>query len=441
MIIDVLDRLIARTPPQILGKRVIKVPRALFDWKKRLAFTHIVRYAYEHSSFYRRRFDELKIDPTKVKTPQDLGNFYTMPQDIVEHAEDFLCRPAHIVFESSGTTGRNKRVYYTQDELDDIGRFNATGMFFGGIRETDRLVNAFDFNIWIPGMVTQKGLEKARVFGMAAGKVDPMEVYKRIPIYGFNIVFGEPTWLIKLTEIAEKLGSYPLRYLVGGAEAMPDAARPWMEKVWQGAKVRMVYACVESGGTIAFEALDECKSYHINENGFFVEIVNPDAEGYGEIAFTTLLRKTMPLIRYRNRDISKIDEEPCSCGLAYRKLAGFRGRADELVVASGGNLYPKMFEEILSDVEGISNDWQIAFRLKGIKEVMEFHLESEPRAGIKENILKNIQIHYPDLWKNYGLGIFETDFIYHPKGSLRKNRKLMRILDKRYTDQPQYVLS
>lgn len=420
-----------------VAKTIRLIPRSILDRKKEFAFCRIVRYAYNNSRFYRRKFDEFRIDPRKVKRPSDLGDFYTTPNDIVEHAEEFLCRKPQIVFESSGTTGRNKRVYFSYDELDDIGNLTALGFFLWGIGPGSRFVNAFDFNIWIPGMVAQKGLERSGFFGLAAGKVDPIEVYKRIPVYNFDVVMGEPTWLIRLTEIAEKSGAYPLKYIITGAENMPESARPWMEKVWKGAKVLMTYASVESGGGIGAEICPECGGYHIDENGFYAEIADPDSEGYGEVVFTTLDRKVMPLVRYRNRDVSKIIEERCDCGIPFRRLARMRGRADELVVASGGNLYPLMFEEILKDVEGITSDWQVVFALRGIKEVMQFNLESEEgsdKETVQKRIFDNIKCRYPDLWKNLSINIFEMEFAYHLPGSIRAGRrKLLRLVDKRYS--------
>ena len=436
MLLRFIDRAVFRTSPKALAKAIRFIPRPLLDWKKESSFRDIVRYAYKNSKFYRRKFDELGIDPRKVKRPSDLGNFYTTPNDIVEHAEEFLCRPPQIVFESSGTTGRNKRVYFSYGELDDIGNLTALGFFLWGMGPDCRFVNAFDFNIWIPGMVAQKGLERSGFFGMAAGKVDPIEVYKRIPVYKFDVIMGEPTWLIKLTEIAERSGAYPIKYLITGAENMPEAARPWMEKVWHPAKVLMTYASVESGGAIGAEMRPECGGYHVDENGFYVEIADPDKDGYGEVVFTTLDRETMPLIRYRNRDISKLSDQRCACGVPLRKLARIRGRADELVVASGGNLYPLMFEEILKDVEGITSDWQVVFRLRGIKEVMEFNLELREGHGkeaVQEKVFNNIKSRYPDLWKNYSLAIFEVEFVYHAPKCLRgESRKLLRMIDRRY---------
>ncbi len=438
MLTKFIDSITSKASPQKVGQRLRSTPRSYFDWRKEKSFKAVVKYAYKNSPFYKRKFEEFKIDPNKVKKPEDLGNFYTVPEDIINFAEEFLCQKPHIVFESSGTTGKNKRIYFTQEELNNIGKYNAIGLYGLGLSPEDRIVNAFDFCVWIPGMVTHKGIERAKIFCMAAGKIEPMEVYKRIPIYKFNVVMGEPTWLIKLTELAEKHGSHPLKMIIGGAEAMPEAARPWMEKVWQGAKVRMAYGTVESGGTLAFELDPVCKAYHVNENNFYVEIFNPDENGFGEVVFTTLDRTTMPLIRYRNRDISKIIEEKCYCGLSYRKLEKIRGRTDEMVVASGGNLYPLMFQEILKDIPGISNDWQVIFMLKGIKEVMQFHLETHTMNGankiLEEKIFENIQRLYPDLWKNYMLGIFKIDFAYHLPNSIRTQRKMVRLVDRRYVD-------
>jgi phenylacetate-CoA ligase len=167
-----------------------------------------------------------------------------------------------------------------------------------------------------------------------------------------------------------------------------------------------------------------------------VEIADSNEDGYGEVVFTTLNRMTMPLIRYRNRDISRIIDRECPCGVKHRRLERMRGRADEMVVASGGNLYPLMFEDILKDVEGITSDWQIVFRLRDIKEVMEFNLEMKDSASkdaVRQKIFDNIKTRYPDLWKNLSINIFETEFVCHAPGSLRaERRKLLRMVDKRY---------
>lgn len=435
MLINLLDRIIADSKPGSLALMLKAAPRGVLDKKKELSFRATVRYAYKNSPFYKKKFDSLGIDPASIRRPEDLGDFFTTTQDIIDNAEQFLCRAPHVVFESSGTTGKNKRVYFTQDELTHIGKMNAAGMILGGITKDDRLVNAFDFAIWIPGMVTQRGLDHLGALHIIAGKVDPVEIYRRIPTYGINVVLGEPTWLIKLTELARNDKSYPMKMFIAGGEDMPEAAKPWMKKVWQGVDVRMVYASVESGGIMAFEPFGECGDYHINENDFYMEISNPGPDGYGEVVFTTLSRFTMPLIRYKNRDVSKIIDTPCSCGLPVRKLAKMRGRTDEMVITAAGNLYPLMFENIFKTIDGITLDWQVVFKLRGIKEVMEINLElkdTSAKDDIKDKVLSRIKDLYPDIWKNLEIGIFDMDFVFRQAGDLRKSRKLIRIIDKRY---------
>ena len=435
MLANFLNEAVSAIPPRVSAELLKKIPRSLFDWKRSSSFRYFVNYAYKNSKFYKEQFDKFNIDPRKIRAPIDLGDFYTTAEDVAERAEELLCKDPHAVFESSGTTGRNKRIYMSQEDLDHAGKLDGVGFALWGIEPEDRVVNAFDFNIWIPGHLTQRGLEKSRLFTLAAGKSDPMEVYKRIPVYNINVVFGEPTWLIKLTEIAEEKGAYPLKLIIGGAEAMPEAARAWMEKVWQGAKVKMVYASVECGGVLGFEVGPECNGYHVNEGDYYIEIANPDKDGYGEVVFTTLGRSVMPLIRYRTKDISKIVEGTCMCGVRYRKLAKLRGRSDEIVVSAGGNLYPLMFETVLKDVEGITSDWQIVFKLRGIKEIIEFNLETRDGASmdnVRAKVLDNIKDRYPDMWKNYSISIFEMEFVPHSAGALRTDRKLLRLVDRRY---------
>ena len=88
-----------------------------------------------------------------------------------------------IVFESSGTSGRNKQVYFNKRELDAMGHVMAAGLRLMGLSPEDRVANAFDFSIWIPGMLAHYGLMGAGNFCLAFGKVDPVEVWRRMKQY------------------------------------------------------------------------------------------------------------------------------------------------------------------------------------------------------------------------------------------------------------------
>lgn len=435
---SIVDHHIKKVPPEKLARDYRKVSRKFLQHRSSAAFRELVCYVAKNSPFYRRRFAELNIDPYSIKKPRDLGDFYTTPDDIIRNPKEFICKDPSMVFESSGTTGKNKEIYYSLEEMKFIGRFVACGFYIWGVNKKDRVANAFDFSIWIPGMIFQAGLEAAKIFNLTFSKIDPVEVYERIKNYKFSVILGEPTWLIKLTEIAEKRGSFPMNAFIGSAEGMPEAAIPWMKQVWPGLRVIMTYSSVESALALGWQVDDKCDAYHIDDVNFSYEITNPNSDGFGEVTYSTLNRRTMPLLRYRNRDISRLIERHCNCGLTSLMLDKVRGRLDEMVVASGGNLYPLMFEKILDGIEEITKDWQVVFKLNGIREIMEINLESKDNSlnnnpeFLKNKIFDKIRCFYPDLWKNYNIGIFDIDFSMHNPGELRNSkRKLRRLIDER----------
>jgi phenylacetate-CoA ligase len=426
------------TPDQI-GVMYRSSPTWLADRVSLSAFRQSVRHVGRYSKFYREAFAREGIDADAVRTPADLGGFFTTPDDLASRPEDFICRPPQIVFESSGTSGKNKRVYYSDAELHDGGTAMAAGFRMMGVTPADRVANAFDFSIWIPGLITHYGLMKAGNFCLAFGKVDPIEVYRRLELHRFTVVLGEPTWLIRLTELNERDGCpHKLKLLVGGAEEMPAAASAWMSRVWGGADVRMCYGSVEQGSGIGFQPCKLSGGYHVNTHDFLPEIVEPDAEGWGELIFTTLRRTVMPLVRYRTRDVTQLKTEQCPCGLHAPRILKLRGRRDELVVASGGNLYPLMFETILRDVAGLTHDWQVVFTLEGVREVLTIHVESERQDhdALQREIFDQATREYPDLMKNLGIGIFTMRVEVHPPGVVRRARKLKRLVDRRHVPAP-----
>lgn len=115
-------------------------------------------------------------------------------------------------------------------------------------------------------------------------------------------------------------------------------------------------------------------------------------------------------------------------------MSKLRGRRDELVVASGGNLYPLMFENILKPVRGLTHDWQVVFKLEGVREILEINVESirHDFEDLEAEIHRSATEQYPDLMKNLGIGIFDMRLVVNPPGSVRTARKLKRMVDQRH---------
>jgi phenylacetate-CoA ligase len=303
------------------------------------------------------------------------------------------------------------------------------------ISDDDRVLSTFDHGFCLDGLLASKGVPKWGSFSMCIGRVDPAEIYEKLPAYRFNIVMSGLPWLARFTEYAQAEGRpYPLKFLLGGGGGgIPRRTREWIEGFWE-APLCVTYASAEAATDLGFECLRR-DGYHLNEFDFFVEILNPDAEGYGEVVITTLSRKVMPLIRYRTRDVARLVREDCPCGLPFRRLSALRGRLDEIVASVWGNVHPDFFEKILGSIPEITDDWQVALQERNGKQTFEFRVEprdeSQEPDRIRQQILNAVQREHPLAWQGYLQQLAAVDFTFHRKASLRTGRKLLRLVDER----------
>jgi phenylacetate-CoA ligase len=408
-------------------------PRPVIRRMQEDAFRRVVRHAARHQKFFAAQLHERGLDALKIRKPEDLRDIFTTSEDLISHpAEDFLCGPPQAVFETTGTSGPPKRIYFTYDELEHSARYEAAALWENGLRPGDRVVCTFDAGYWVSSWVTFLACKELGVFCSAIGKPQPCELYSRMGTYRYNVIVADPTWLVSLSEIAEKEGSFPLKFIMAAGDRMTDVYRNYVQDVWK-APVILGYGSTEAGGGIGMECRGG-RGYHVDEFNFLFEIIQPDREGYGELVMTTLSRRTEPFIRYRVRDVTRFLEEPCPCGAPLRRIDMIKGRRDEMVVMGAGNMHPAIFERVLHDVEGIGENWQVAVRQEGLRDVLEFRLELtngiEPRR-VEQTISRNLETRYPEIWANHVCGMYRLSFKFLPPGTLAQGRKPKRLVDER----------
>jgi phenylacetate-CoA ligase len=249
--------------------------------------------------------------------------------------------------------------------------------------------------------------------------------------YRYNVIMADPTWLVSFSEIAEKEGVFPLRLIVAAGDRMTDVYRNFVEGVWK-CPVILGYGSTEQGG-----AGMECarkEGYHLDDYNIYFEILNPGADGYGELVATTLSRRTMPFIRYRVQDVTRFIDAPCPCGAPLRRIERIRGRRDEMVVMGAGNMYPEIFERLMQGVVGVAENWQVVVRQEGLHDVLEFCMELTP--GVSSSVVEmaiqaNLKTLYPDVWANHACGMYQLSFRFLPPGSIEQGRKRRRLVDER----------
>lgn len=177
-----------------------------------------------------------------------------------------------------------------------------------------------------------------------------------------TVVCCTPTYALRLAQVARETGTVDLSasadhgvrtvIVAGEPGGSIPATRAQLESGW-GARVIDHHGLTEVG-PISFECWEAPGSLHLNECEFICEVVDPntgnpvpDGEP-GELVVTNLGRTASPVIRYRTRDVVRLDRTPCSCGRTLvRAVGGILSRADDMVCVRGVNVYPTAIEAVV----------------------------------------------------------------------------------------------
>lgn len=432
-ITELVETLALRTSPKYAIGLLGKIPPSFFLNLQKMRFRQTLKLAAK-APFYAEQFQRHGIKVDKIRHPGELGDFFTTGEDLRTFgAEAFIVGRADTAFETTGTTTNEpKSVFFSHKELNQMGRSSAIGLYHLGLRREDIVLSAFDVSFWVSPAVVRTAFQYLGCFHIEAGKIPPEEFYERAKFYKPTVIFGEPSWIVKLSEVAEKRGTWPMKFLFAGGENINEETRSKVEQIWNS-KLFLNYGQTESFGVIGVEC-SEKEGYHRNDLNFLFETPQINTEGFGELVYTTLTRNVMPLIRYRSTDVTKLINETCKCGLPANRIAKLKGRVDEMIVCGMGNISPWVFAEILREVPLVGDDWQVRVWHAENIDTVELRLEtayadeSHIREAIDANIRKNLHTRFPDFQKNLDMKLFEFRINIVKPDSLRKARKLQRLV-------------
>jgi len=332
-----------------------------------------VRYAYDNVPMYRRRFDGVGVSPdiTRLEDIQNLP--YTVKDDLRDHYPyGILARPMSDVVRihaSSGTTGKATVVTYTQHDLDTWTNMMARNFTAAGVGREDVVHNAYGYGLFTGGLGFHYGAERvgAKVLPVSAGNTKRQ--LKMMKDMGSTVLCCTPSYAVYLTEVAPKEGYDPkedLNIRVGmfGAEAWSEEARHTIEDNF-GMKAYDTYGLSEIYGPGVGGECEHQKGLHIWEDEVMIEIIDPDTGQWlepgklGEIVLTMLGRETMPLLRYRTKDLGWVSVDECECGRTTTRLMEIRGRSDDMLIIGGVNIFPSQIESVLYDIPELGDQYQI----------------------------------------------------------------------------------
>lgn len=339
----------------------------------------------------------------------DIGAVSTMPfttkDDLREqYPHELLCVPHADVVRmhcSSGTTGNPVAICYTRKDIDTWAELMARCMYMAGVRREDVFQNMSGYGLFTGGLGIHYGAERLGCMTIPAGAGNSRRQIKLARDFKTTVVHILPSYALILAEQMLEQGQDPadlsLRIALVGAEPYSEEFRGRIEQLF-GIKVYNSYGLSEMNGPgVGFECPAQ-DGMHIWEDAYIAEIIDPvtgarlpDGE-VGELVLTSLLREAMPLIRYRTRDLTRFIPGECACGRKHRRMDRILGRADDMMIVKGVNIYPLQIEKTLMAFPEVGQNYMILLENEGHGDLMRVQVEIRDEYFAEDmRILRAIQ--------------------------------------------------
>lgn len=320
-----------------------------------------ISYTRKHSSFYKKHLQN--ITENKIFSLKDLSSIpFTYSGDIWDNPFDFLCIPYKsveriVTLNTSGTTGKEKRIFFTDKDLNMTVDFFASG-FKAMVNSNDRVM------IMMPGAaygsvgdIIKKSLDKINVVNFVAGLMkDSYETAFFIKENNINSIVALPMQILYLSRVHSDIFCQ-IEKLMLSADYVPEVLIRELTAKFN-CSVFTHYGMTETAYGCAVEC-EELKGYHYRENQLYLEVVNPltgevlEDGAWGEIAVTTFNREAMPLIRYRTGDWGAFKKDNCKCGTFLKTLERSKGRINNIINLCGRKIQIREFDEMLLKFESV----------------------------------------------------------------------------------------
>ncbi|MCY0970884.1 phenylacetate--CoA ligase family protein [Chryseobacterium wangxinyae] len=327
----------------------------------------LVVYLEEKSDFYKRKFDESGISNHDIMTIEDISKLpITYKQDLRDNYPFGLFtvpkNELQRIHCSSGTTGKPTVVGYTKEDVDLFSEVVARSLSAAGGKPGMQLHNAYGYGIFTGGLGLHYGAEKLGMSvlpisgGMTTRQVDLIIDFKP------EVICCSPSYALTIADEFAKRGisadEISLKYAVLGSEPWTELIRHHIEERL-GVHATNIYGLSEIiGPGVSMEDFEEKGGSYIWEDHFYPEILDPITKEplpYGEegvLVITTLTKKAMPLLRYWTNDITSLYyDENAKRNMV--KMKPILGRADDMLIVRGVNVYPSQIEEAFSHVKGV----------------------------------------------------------------------------------------
>jgi phenylacetate-CoA ligase len=354
-------------------------------------------YALAH---YRQKFDAVGVGPADFESLADIGRFpFTLKSDLRDrYPFGMFAVPRERLLRlhaSSGTTGKATVVGYTAGDLDTWSDLMARSLACAGVAPGDIVHNAYGYGLFTGGLGVHYGAER---LGCTVVPVSGGATERQVTLladFDAGVLCATPSYALNIAEVAVAMGvdlrQGPLRVGVFGAEPWSDATRRDLEERLGIAAVDIYGLSEILGPGVACECHSAQAGLHGWEDHFLFEVVDPETlqplplGESGELVITTLTKEALPMVRYRTRDITRLNDEPCICGRTHVRIMRVTGRDDDMLIIRGVNVFPSQLEAVLVGLPGLAPHYQIVLTREGALDAMTVEVEVTPGAPLAED--------------------------------------------------------
>ncbi len=404
-----------------------------------------VDFCIRNVPFYAKRLGEAGVTAEKIKSLSDIQYIpYTTKDDIRDqYPFGLFGRPRREIVRvhaSSGTTGKPTVVGYTRGDLDLWSDCVARLCAAVGVTDEDMVQIAFGYGLFTGALGLHYGLEKLGAAIVPASSGNTKKQIMLLKDFGVTGLVSTPSYALYMSEVAREMGvsndELALRIGLFGSEGCTEEMRLQVEKGFH------LFATDNYGMSelMGPGVSGEChlrQGLHINEDHFLAEIIDPatgevrEPGASGELVMTTLTREGFPMLRYRTKDITRLNLEPCACGRTFARMDKTTGRTDDMLKIRGVNVFPSQIESVLVSMENIGPHYQLVVRREGFMDTLEVQVELTDASLLEDYGALERQQRSVKANLNTVLGIDCKVSLIEPKSLERFQGKAKRIIDLR----------
>jgi phenylacetate-CoA ligase len=400
-----------------------------------------LNHAYSNVPAYREKLHGAGVHPDDFRRLEDLARFpFTTKQDLRENypfgmfavARERIVR----IHASSGTTGKPSVVGYTQRDIETWSHLMARSIRASGGRPGMIVHVAYGYGLFTGGLGVHYGAERlgCTVIPVSGGMTERQ--VQLIQDFRPDIIMVTPSYMLAILDEFRAKGLDPtaasLRIGIFGAEPWTNAMRAEIEAAFALDAVDIYGLSEIMGPGVANECVETKDGPHVWEDHFYPEIIDPQTGAvlpdgkHGELVFTSLTKEGMPVIRYRTRDLTKLQP---GTARSMRRMERITGRSDDMMIVRGVNVFPTQIEEQLLRCPGLAPHYQIELRREQRLDVVRLLVEAHPHHADAASRAAQAALLTAHIRNTIGIGV---EVVVSDPGEVERSAgKARRVIDLR----------